>query len=144
MLPFPITDVINTVISANAFPSYMKFAEMKIIPQIAKFMGPTWGPPESCRPQMGPMLVPLTLLSGTYYHHSGGNCATAAKVYYWMQWMTGNWPEPYHWCYLYICIESFRLSSSHTYGVHFFTCEFLVDHIGHRLPLIKRKDHGLN
>ena len=23
--------------------------------QIAKFMGPTWGPPGSCRPQMGPM-----------------------------------------------------------------------------------------
>ena len=22
--------------------------------QIAKFMGPTWGPPGSCRPQMGP------------------------------------------------------------------------------------------
>ena len=26
--------------------------------QIAKFMGPTWGPPGSCRPQMGPMLAP--------------------------------------------------------------------------------------
>ena len=32
--------------------------------QIAKFIGPTWGPPGSCRPQMGPMLVPWTLLSG--------------------------------------------------------------------------------
>ena len=32
--------------------------------QIAKFMGPTWGPPGSRRPQMGPMLAPLTLLSG--------------------------------------------------------------------------------
>ena len=32
--------------------------------QIAKFMGPTWGPPVSCRCQMGPMLVPWTLLSG--------------------------------------------------------------------------------
>ena len=28
--------------------------------QIAKFMGPTWGPPGSCRPQMGPMLAPWT------------------------------------------------------------------------------------
>ena len=27
-------------------------------------MGPTWGPPGSCRPQMGPMLAPWTLLSG--------------------------------------------------------------------------------
>ena len=25
-------------------------------------MGPTWGPPGSCRPQMGPMLAPWTLL----------------------------------------------------------------------------------
>ena len=32
-------------------------------PQIAKFMGPTWGPPRSCRLQMGPMLAPWTLLS---------------------------------------------------------------------------------
>ena len=31
--------------------------------QIAKFMAPTWGPPGSCRPQMGPMLAPWTLLS---------------------------------------------------------------------------------
>ena len=27
-------------------------------------MGPTWGPPGSCRPQMGPMMAPWTLLSG--------------------------------------------------------------------------------
>ena len=27
-------------------------------------MGPTWGPSGSCRPQMGPMLAPWTLLSG--------------------------------------------------------------------------------
>ena len=35
-----------------------------MISQIAKFMGPTWGPPGSCRPQMGPMWAPRTLLSG--------------------------------------------------------------------------------
>ena len=34
--------------------------------QIAKFMGPTWGPPGSCRPQMGPLLAPWTLLSGYF------------------------------------------------------------------------------
>ena len=27
-------------------------------------MGPTWGPPGSCRPQIDPMLAPWTLLSG--------------------------------------------------------------------------------
>ena len=31
--------------------------------QIAKFMAPTWGPPGSCRPQLGPKLAPWTLLS---------------------------------------------------------------------------------
>ena len=34
------------------------------ISQIAKFMGPTWGPPGTCRPQLGPMLAPWTLLLG--------------------------------------------------------------------------------
>ena len=34
------------------------------VPQIARFTGPIWGPPGSCRPQMGPMLAPWTLLSG--------------------------------------------------------------------------------
>ena len=38
--------------------------------QIAKFTGPTWGPPGSCRPQMGPMLTPWTLLSGYSYPSS--------------------------------------------------------------------------
>ena len=31
---------------------------------IARFMGPTRGPSGSCRPQIGPMLAPWTLLSG--------------------------------------------------------------------------------
>ena len=35
-----------------------------IVTQIPKFVGPTWGPPGSCRPQMGLMLVPWTMLSG--------------------------------------------------------------------------------
>ena len=34
------------------------------LPQIAKFIGPTWGPSGSCRPQMGPMLAQWTLISG--------------------------------------------------------------------------------
>ena len=32
--------------------------------QIARFMWPIWGTPGPCRPQMGPMLAPWTLLSG--------------------------------------------------------------------------------
>ena len=37
----------------------------------AKFMGPTWGPSGSCRPQMGPMLAPWILLSGLHHEYSG-------------------------------------------------------------------------
>ena len=33
--------------------------------QIAKFMGPKWGPPGSWRPHVGPMMAPWTLLSGS-------------------------------------------------------------------------------
>ena len=40
------------------------FVHARPTTQIAKFMGPTWGPPGSCRPQMGPMLAPWTLLLG--------------------------------------------------------------------------------
>ena len=32
---------------------------------IARFMGPTLDPPGSCRPQVGPMQAPWTLLYGT-------------------------------------------------------------------------------
>ena len=35
-----------------------------LLSQISKLMRPTWGPPGSWRPQMGPMLAPWTLLSG--------------------------------------------------------------------------------
>ena len=34
-----------------------------ITTQISRFMGPTWGPSGSCRPQMGPMMAPWILLS---------------------------------------------------------------------------------
>ena len=40
------------------------------ITQIAKFMGLTWDPSGSCRPQMGPMLAPWALLSGKFWQPS--------------------------------------------------------------------------
>ena len=49
---------------------YSKYAALSLslslnkTSQIEKFMRPTWGPPGSCRPHMGPMLVSWTLLSG--------------------------------------------------------------------------------
>ena len=42
----------------------------RVTSQIAKFMGPRWGPPGSCRPLMGPILAPWTLLSGIPYSSS--------------------------------------------------------------------------
>ena len=42
--------------------------------QISKFMGPTWGPPGSWQPQIGPMLAPWTLLSGHIFQF---------KIYFW-------------------------------------------------------------
>ena len=43
---------------------YYPITHQQLNSQIAKFMGPTWGPPGSCRPQVGPKLAPWTLLSG--------------------------------------------------------------------------------
>ena len=47
---------------------------------IAKFMGPLWGPPGSCRPQMGPMLAPWTLLSGLYPNIAITGVTTSSNV----------------------------------------------------------------
>ena len=52
----------------NSWQCYNKITLWHLIlPQIAKFMGLTWGPPGSCRPRMGPMMAPWTLLSGSFH-----------------------------------------------------------------------------
>ena len=50
-------------------------------------MGPTLGPPGSCRPQVGPMLAPWTLLSGMLFsnrhwprHFVGGRLASHSHI----------------------------------------------------------------
>ena len=43
---------------------YYHDCQIRSYTQIAKFKVPTWSPHGSCRPQMGPMLAPWTLLSG--------------------------------------------------------------------------------
>ena len=54
-----------------------------ILPLIARFMGPTWGPSGGDRTQVGPMLAPWTLLSGSSLvgvnYQLSRNCA--------MEWM---------------------------------------------------------
>ena len=54
-------------------PSYMLKVSISGI-VLARFMGPTWGPPGSCRPQLGPMLTPWTLLS-RLVHPKGYTCS---------------------------------------------------------------------
>ena len=49
--------------------------------QIAKFMAPTWDPPGSCRAQMGPMLAPWTLLSGSPISRPWGCVWWVYRVY---------------------------------------------------------------
>ena len=58
-------ETLNVVITTPAHVRILIIAGHPLIAsQIGKFMGPTWGPPGSCRPQMGPMLAPWSLLSG--------------------------------------------------------------------------------
>ena len=51
--------------------------------QTAKFIGPTWAPSGSCRPQMGPMFAPWTLLSGLLFvmQDPGGLISTSLELY---------------------------------------------------------------
>ena len=48
----------------NKFSKSIKRNWNLMTSQIARFMGPTWGPYGSCRPQVDPKLIPWTLISG--------------------------------------------------------------------------------
>ena len=53
-------------------------------------MRPTWGPPGSCRPQMGLMLAPWTLLWGhKHLKLKGDDIIMKCSVMYW-RWLTGQ------------------------------------------------------
>ena len=55
---------------------------------ITRFMGPTWGPSEADRAQVGPMLAPWTLLSGmlplmsSLFQVIKGYCQISSILYY--------------------------------------------------------------
>ena len=55
---------VSLSLSEGNLPFTGGFPSQRAGTQITKFMGPTWGPPGSCWPQMDPMLAPWTLLSG--------------------------------------------------------------------------------
>ena len=52
--------------------------------QIARFMGPTWGPSGADRTQVGPMLAPWTLLSGKLIVVIGGWDISCKNALRWM------------------------------------------------------------
>ena len=56
--PFALSEEYKLIMSSQDFDAKSKHS------QIAKFLGPTWGPHGSCRPQVGPILAPWILLSG--------------------------------------------------------------------------------
>ena len=85
---------------------YMHFV---LISQIARFMGPIWCTPGSCRPQVGHMLAPGTLLLGlrpqyiSWFHHAAGWFAVIFWLRYiclvrsrWSIWKMSpaNWNQP--------------------------------------------------
>ena len=70
------------LVRVMGYPVYgiKPFFEAMMTSQIAKFMGPTWGPPGSCRPQMGPMLASWTLVSGLLSMGHPGSKTTGILV----------------------------------------------------------------
>ena len=49
-------------------------------------MGPTWGPSGADRTQVGPMLAPWTLLSGTLSHKTIKNLLTRQVLFFMVSW----------------------------------------------------------
>ena len=73
-------------------------------------MGPTWGPPGSCRPQMGPMLAPWTLLSGLVSYANPKNVQS-------LQWCNmKHHGISDHWPLDYLFNRLFRLTSKKHQG----------------------------
>ena len=69
-------------------------------------MGPPWGPPGSCRPQMGPMLAPWNLQSGSPLYHN-----LRKLSHFWMTDAIALLPTP-HACRIW---ESMSLESTQRY-----------------------------
>ena len=55
--------------------------------KIATFMGPTWGPPGSCRREMGLMFAPWTLLSGHASRTNAQVQCCASVIYININWL---------------------------------------------------------
>ena len=72
ILLFSVQRECSSVWTNNSFASpcdYSGSVQGGTHSQIPKFMGPTWGPPGSCRLQLGSMLAQYTLLPGFTLNH---------------------------------------------------------------------------
>ena len=58
---------IYVLFSRRVFFTRYHTSANSITPLVTRFMGPTWGPSGADRTQVGPMLAPWTLLSGTFH-----------------------------------------------------------------------------
>ena len=68
LLIFNLCRVLYKQHTQNALPEITKWNCMiSKVTQIARFTWPTWDPPGSCRPQVGPTLAPWTLLSSLVF-----------------------------------------------------------------------------
>ena len=96
--------------------------------QIAKFMGQTWGPPGSCRPQMGPMLAPIrgsTLpwqtadVPSVHMVHTAATSAHDNQDYHQKVWslIEANIARSFHWPdHQITCLIAFLLPNTWLLG----------------------------
>ena len=58
-----------------------------IVAQIARFMGPTWGPSGADRTHVGPMVAQWTLLSGCWWSHDDAKGLDHRKRTFWHRYL---------------------------------------------------------
>ena len=108
-------------IRKKAFPSTDSIMGLRT--RVVKFMGPTWGPPGSCRPQMGPMLVPWILVSGCRkfmterwlirWHKKQLLQTHYIPHYLLLRLLLRIWIILKIWCLKFVCVLSPGLNSQH-------------------------------
>ena len=81
--------------------------------KIARFMGPTWSPPGSCRPQMDHILAPLTLLSGEIPVNGENVILVSHSLLLYIPGGIWSTTQPRHiYLFIYLFIYSFIYYSS--------------------------------
>ena len=98
--------------------------------KIARFMGPTWGPPGSCRPQMGPILAPWTLLSGMQQ-----GLHFFLKPFTWNSLGNTSWCDPGS-CYLFLYLSIMYHIFMHNINTCYHLIGIISINISHQMDMI--------